>query len=151
MRIRSNLLVLGAISTLAWTCSIAHAVEVKSPDGRVVLSLEVKHFEGVASYPVYSVTYRGKVVVAPSRLGLVLTTSPGGSVTAEGLRQAALGRATQSRGRGSLFLSVAKRLSAARQSIHHRCWPCEMLDQFVVGATPAGTAFFSNTSSWKNT
>jgi alpha-glucosidase len=67
---------LGAMSTLAWTCSIAGAVEVKSPDGQVVLSLEVKDFEGAASCPVYSVTYRGKVVVAPSRLGLVLANLP---------------------------------------------------------------------------
>ncbi len=82
MRIWSNVLMLGAMSTLAWTCSIAHAVEVKSPDGRVVLSLEVKDFEGAASCPVYSVTYRDKVVIAPSRLGLALTTTP----LAEGLQ-----------------------------------------------------------------
>ena len=76
MRIWSNVLMLGAMSALAWTCSLAHAVEVKSPDGRVVLLLEVKDFEGAASCPVYSVTYRGKVVIAPSRLGLVLSSSP---------------------------------------------------------------------------
>jgi alpha-glucosidase len=57
---------------------MAHAVEVKSPDGRVVLSLEVKDVEGAASGPVYSVTYRGKLVIAPSRLGLALTTAPFG-------------------------------------------------------------------------
>ena len=45
MKIRSSVLMLGAMSTLAWTSSIAHAVEVKSPDGRVVLSLEVSDFE----------------------------------------------------------------------------------------------------------
>jgi len=59
----------------------AHAVEVKSPDGRVVLSLEVGDFEGATSCPVYSVAYDGKVVVASSRLGLVLATGP----LAEGL------------------------------------------------------------------
>jgi len=99
MRIWSNVLVLGAMSTLAWTCSIAivqthayasvgmaplagssaqtgaQAVEVKSPDGQVVLSLEVKDFEGAVSCLVYSVTYRGKLVIAPSRLGLVLSSS----------------------------------------------------------------------------
>jgi alpha-glucosidase len=82
MRIWSNLLILAAMSTIAWTCSMAHAVEVKSPDGRVVLSLEVKDFEGAASCPVYSVTYRGKVIIAPSRLGLALATAP----LAEGLQ-----------------------------------------------------------------
>jgi alpha-glucosidase len=102
MRLWSSVLALGAMSTLAWTCSIAvtqthayasvsmapsagtspAAVEVKSPDGRVVLSFEVKDFEGATSCPIYSVTYRGKVVVAPSRLGLVLANSP----LAEGLQ-----------------------------------------------------------------
>ncbi len=82
MGIWNNVLVLGAMSTLAWTCSTVHAVEVKSPDGRVVLSLEVKDFEGAASRPVYSVTYRGKLVIAPSRLGLALSSSP----FAEGLQ-----------------------------------------------------------------
>ena len=76
MRIWGNVLVLGAMSTLAWTCSIAGAMEVKSPNGQVILSLEAKDFEGAASCPVYSVTYRGKVVVAPSRLGLALANSP---------------------------------------------------------------------------
>ena len=64
------------------TIEAAGAVEVKSPDGQVVLSLEVKDFEGAASCPVYSVTYRGKVVIAPSRLGLALATAP----LAEGLQ-----------------------------------------------------------------
>ena len=82
MKVWTNVLVLGAMLTLAWTGSIAHAVEVKSPDGQVVLSLEVKDFEGTASCPVYSVTYRGKVVIAPSRLGLVLASPP----LAEGLQ-----------------------------------------------------------------
>jgi alpha-glucosidase len=105
MRIWSNALVLGAMSTLAWTCATAmsekHAyasvgmapgvnnsgqtraqvATVTSPDGRVVLTLEVKDFEGAVSCPIYSVTYRGKLVIAPSRLGLEL----GGGLKAEGL------------------------------------------------------------------
>jgi alpha-glucosidase len=63
------------------TTPVAGAVEVKSPDGRIVLSLEVSDFEGAASCPVYKVTYDGQVVIAPSRLGLVLATGP----LAEGL------------------------------------------------------------------
>ncbi len=82
MRFRSIVLMLGAMFTLTWTGSLAHALEVKSPDGQVVLSLEVKDFEGAVSCPVYSVTYRGKVVIAPSRLGLALTPAP----LAEGLQ-----------------------------------------------------------------
>jgi alpha-glucosidase len=63
------------------TVPAAGAVDVKSPDGRVVLSLAVRDFEGAASCPVYTVQYDGRVVMAPSRLGLVLATGP----LAEGL------------------------------------------------------------------
>jgi alpha-glucosidase len=69
---------------------MADAVEVKSPDGQVVISLEVKDFEGAVSCPVYRVTHRGQVVIAPSRLGLVLAAAP----LAEGLH---LVRQTESR------------------------------------------------------
>ena len=58
------------MSTLAWTCSGAQAMEVKVAGRALVLSLEVKNFEGAASCPVYSVTYRDRFVIAPSRLGL---------------------------------------------------------------------------------
>lgn len=54
----------------------AGGAEVKSPDGRVSLSLDVRDFENAVSCPVYSVTYDGRVVIAPSRLGLVLATGP---------------------------------------------------------------------------
>ncbi len=67
---------------LLGTIEAAGAAEVKSPDGRVVLSLEVRDFEGATSCPVYSVTYDGKVVIASSRLGPVLATGP----LAEGLK-----------------------------------------------------------------
>ena len=76
MRMSNNIFVLGAMFTVAWTCSIVGAVEVKSPDGQVAFSLEVQDFEGTTSCPVYSVMYRGKVVIAPSRLGLALANSP---------------------------------------------------------------------------
>jgi alpha-glucosidase len=78
MKVWSSILVLGA---LAASVSAAQAVAVKSPDGQVVLSLEVKDFAGAAACPVYSVTCRGRVVIAPSRLGLVLEGEP----LAEGL------------------------------------------------------------------
>ncbi len=50
----------------------AEPVEVVSPDGQVRLRLEVQDFEGVAGCPHYSVQYRGKTVIALSRLGLEL-------------------------------------------------------------------------------
>jgi alpha-glucosidase len=74
MKVWSNVPVL-CVTVMGFSATAAYAVEVKSPDGQVVLSVEVKDFEGAALCPVYSVTYRGKVVVAPSRLGLALATS----------------------------------------------------------------------------
>src|SRR3954451_598029 len=43
-------------------------LELKSPDGNVVLTFEVKD-----QRPVYGVTYKGRTVIAESRLGLELT------------------------------------------------------------------------------
>lgn len=49
----------------------AHAAQISSPSGNIVLSAEV-----VDSIPVYSVTYKGKPVILPSRLGLELADGP---------------------------------------------------------------------------
>lgn len=54
----------------------AHALEVKSPDGRIVLSFAVKDFDGSRACPVYGVRYKRKVIVAPSRLGLEIEGGP---------------------------------------------------------------------------
>src|SRR5205814_8727353 len=43
-------------------------LELKSPGGNVVLTFEVKE-----QRPVYGVTYKGRTVIAESRLGLELT------------------------------------------------------------------------------
>jgi alpha-glucosidase len=50
----------------------AGAIEVQSPDGQVTITLEVKAFDGSEACPVYSVRYKGKTVVAESKLGLEL-------------------------------------------------------------------------------
>ena len=50
----------------------AKAVELKSPDGKLVVSFDIKPYAGAKDCPVYSITYQGKAVLAPSRLGLEL-------------------------------------------------------------------------------
>ncbi|MCI9284427.1 MAG: glycoside hydrolase family 97 protein [Muribaculaceae bacterium] len=49
----------------------AHAARISSPSGTVELNAEV-----VDSIPVYSVTYKGKPVILPSKLGLELADGP---------------------------------------------------------------------------
>src|SRR5438105_1131482 len=64
--IRAVILILSALALASG--SPACALEVKSPDGRVAVTLEVRDFEGAAACPVYTVSYRGRTVIAPSRL-----------------------------------------------------------------------------------
>jgi alpha-glucosidase len=52
------------------------AVEVKSPDGKTVLSFGIKDFAGTKLCPVYTVTYKGRTVITESRLGLELGKVP---------------------------------------------------------------------------
>jgi len=59
------------VVTLCWA-GMAGAVEVTSPNGQVGISFEVKDFDGVRACPVYRISYKGKTVVAESRLGLEL-------------------------------------------------------------------------------
>mgnify|MGYP002526027062 FL=1 len=47
--------------------SVAYATSVKSPNGNIVLTFNVEN-----GCPMYSMTYKGKAVVKPSRLGLEL-------------------------------------------------------------------------------
>jgi len=61
---------------LSTASGVLHAIEVVSPDGQVILSFEVKDFEGARSCPVYGVSYKGKAIVAESRLGLELQEAP---------------------------------------------------------------------------
>jgi len=56
--------------------NLAGASEVKSPDGEVVLTFGVKDLGGLKACPVYSVLYKGKTVIAESKLGLELGKIP---------------------------------------------------------------------------
>ncbi len=57
---------------IAYGRSVAGVAEIASPDGRIHVAFDVKEFEGTANCPVYSVSYRGRIVVAESRLGFEL-------------------------------------------------------------------------------
>lgn len=60
-----------AIAGVSFAFTEAHATQISSPSGIVALSAEV-----VDSVPVYSVTYKGKTVILPSKLGLELADGP---------------------------------------------------------------------------
>ncbi|MFG6384874.1 MAG: glycoside hydrolase family 97 protein [Muribaculaceae bacterium] len=60
-----------AMAGLSFAFSEAHAAQIASPSGTVVLNAEV-----VDSVPVYSVTFKGKPVILPSKLGLELADGP---------------------------------------------------------------------------
>ncbi len=60
-----------AIAGVSFAFPDAHAAQIASPSGFIILNAEV-----VDSVPVYSVTYKGKPVVLPSRLGLELADGP---------------------------------------------------------------------------
>ncbi|MBN2295429.1 MAG: glycoside hydrolase family 97 N-terminal domain-containing protein, partial [Pirellulales bacterium] len=58
-------------------CStIARAAKVQSPDGNVVIDFRVKNFDGANGCAVYSISYRGKIVVKESKLGLDMEGGP---------------------------------------------------------------------------
>lgn len=52
--------------------SISIAAELKSPDGKLVVALELRQIGEQRGCPVYSVTWRGKPILAESRLGLLI-------------------------------------------------------------------------------
>lgn len=54
----------------------AIGLEVRSPDGRVTVQFAVRDFDGASGCPVFSLSYRDRPIVAPSRLGLELGNSP---------------------------------------------------------------------------
>lgn len=60
-----------AMASVGLAISEARAAQISSPSGTIVLNAEV-----VDSVPVYSVTYKGKPVILPSRLGLELADGP---------------------------------------------------------------------------
>jgi len=66
-------ILLGAALAAGWH---AAAVELKSPDGQLTLTFEVKALDGAAGVPCYRVDYKGRPVLAASRLGLELAGVP---------------------------------------------------------------------------
>jgi len=60
-----------AMASAGLAISEARAAQISSPSGTIVLNAEL-----VDSVPVYSVTYKGKPVILPSRLGLELADGP---------------------------------------------------------------------------
>ena len=57
--------------------AIANSAEVRSPDGNVVVTVDLVSVGGLEGCPAYSVTYRGRPVLVESRLGLDLVDAPG--------------------------------------------------------------------------
>ena len=60
-----------AIAGVSFAFSEAHATQITSPSGLIALNAEL-----IDSVPVYSVTYKGKPVILPSKLGLELADGP---------------------------------------------------------------------------
>ena len=60
-----------AIAGVGCACADANATQIASPSGTITLNAEV-----IDSVPVYSVAYKGKPVVLPSKLGLELADGP---------------------------------------------------------------------------
>ena len=58
---------------MLYSCSICFATTIKSPNGQIALSFDVKDVAGLKSCPVYEVFFKGKPVVAESRLGFDLS------------------------------------------------------------------------------
>ncbi len=56
--------------------SYAAAIELKSPDGNLLVTFDLKQQGAAAGCPVYAVQYRGNVILADSRLGLELKEGP---------------------------------------------------------------------------
>ncbi len=60
------------VALAAFSSAQAGAVELKSPDGLLVVTFDVMDFAAAKGCPVYGVTYKGKTVLDSSRLGLEL-------------------------------------------------------------------------------
>ena len=71
-----RLIPLLALTLSAASSAFAEGLEVKSPDGRFVVSFSVRDVGAARACPVYRVTWQGKTLVAESRLGLDLEGAP---------------------------------------------------------------------------
>ncbi len=91
--------------------AIADAAEVRSPDGNVVVTVDLVSVGGLEGCPAYSVTYRGRPVLVESRLGLDLAGAPG---LDHGFKIAATSRA----GRDETWKPVYGERSVIRDCYH---------------------------------
>lgn len=64
------------VAFLLLACFNCSAVEIKSPDGAVVVNFALKSLDGTKGCPVYNVNFQGRQILADSRLGLELTNGP---------------------------------------------------------------------------
>ncbi|MBN1417986.1 MAG: glycoside hydrolase family 97 N-terminal domain-containing protein, partial [Planctomycetes bacterium] len=71
---RSLLLVAGALAPAF--VSSARAEDLVSPGGAVAVTFSIRDLEGAEDCLVYRVSFRGKVIVADSRLGLEIEGAP---------------------------------------------------------------------------
>ena len=69
---KPRLQILAFLALLGAPCAAVLALEVKSPDGNVVVTFDVKDFGTARGCPSYQVAYKGRAVLAESRLGLDL-------------------------------------------------------------------------------
>lgn len=63
---------IGVICAVVFAVNLCLAAVVKSPDGQIELSFELKDAASLKSCPVYSLKYKGKALVGDSRLGFEL-------------------------------------------------------------------------------
>jgi len=68
------LLLCAALNAASLAARAEHII--KSPDGNVVVTFQVKDLPEQPACPVYSVTYKGRAIVADSRLGLDIKDGP---------------------------------------------------------------------------
>jgi alpha-glucosidase len=57
--------------------SLSFGVELKSPDGKINVTFDVKDFEGNQNCLIYKISYKNKPIIIDSRLGFNLLQQPG--------------------------------------------------------------------------
>lgn len=68
--------ILYVVAWYALAAVVGRALQVSSPNGDVALTFEVKDVGAIKGCPVYQITYRGRTVIADSRLGLEFQDVP---------------------------------------------------------------------------
>lgn len=68
MKIKQTSFKLFMLTMITWVAVVLHAQELRSPDGNLIMRFSVQH----GGIPTYELTYKGKTVLKPSKLGLEL-------------------------------------------------------------------------------